>query len=67
MVQNELIIYTKAEKRFRIIQRGLHALDTYIKMDELLVRKTLHNMKKSLNTLPHFHNSSILQLNRFSI
>lgn len=31
LVQNELIIYTKAEKRFRITQRGFHALDTYIK------------------------------------
>lgn len=44
LVQNELIIYTKAEKRFRITQRGFHALDMYTKMDELLVRRTLHKM-----------------------
>ena len=42
LVQNELIVYRKEEKKFRITQRGFHTLDTYIKMDELLVRKTLH-------------------------
>jgi len=44
LVQNELIIYAKMEKRFRITQRGLHALDTYAKIDDLLVRKALHKM-----------------------
>lgn len=47
LVQNELIVYIKDEKRFRITQRGLHALDTYTKMDELLGRKTLHNVMKT--------------------
>jgi predicted transcriptional regulator len=42
--KNELIIYAKTEKRFRITQRGLHALDTYAKIDDLLVRKALHKM-----------------------
>jgi predicted transcriptional regulator len=48
LIQHELIIYIKEEKRFRITQLGLHALDTYTKMDNLLVRKTLlKTIKKS--------------------
>ena len=44
LVQHDLVVYRKEEKRFRITQRGIHALDTYTKMDDLLVRKTLHKI-----------------------
>jgi predicted transcriptional regulator len=37
LVENEVIVYKKDEKRFRITQRGLHILDMYAKMDELLI------------------------------
>ena len=47
LVQIELIIYEKEEKKFRITQQGLHALDTYARLDELLVRNTLHNFIKT--------------------
>jgi predicted transcriptional regulator len=47
LVQNELIIYTKTEKRFRVTQRGLCAIDTYTKLDELLVRKTQHKIMQT--------------------
>jgi predicted transcriptional regulator len=50
LVQNDLIFYTKTERRFRITQRGLHALDMYTKMDELLVRNTSH---KNMETTQH--------------
>jgi hypothetical protein len=46
-VQNEVIVYRKEEKRFRISQRGVRVLDTYIKIDELLIRKTMHEMEKT--------------------
>jgi len=46
LVQNEVIIYGNEEKRFRISQRGLRILDMYAKMDELLILKTTHKMKK---------------------
>lgn len=51
LVQHDLVVYRKEEKRFRITQRGIHALDTYTKMDDLLVRKTLHKM---MNRSEHF-------------
>jgi hypothetical protein len=44
---NEVIDYRKDEKRFTISERGLHILDTYAKMDELLIRKTMYKMKKT--------------------
>jgi predicted transcriptional regulator len=44
VVQHELIVYSKEEKRFRITSRGIQALDMYTKMDELLGRKTPHKM-----------------------
>ena len=47
LVQNELIVYRKEEKKFRITPRGLYAVDVYTKMDELLRRKTLHNTMKT--------------------
>ena len=34
LVQNELIVYRKDQKRFRITQRGIQALDLYTKMNE---------------------------------
>ena len=52
LVQHELIAYRKEEKRFRITQRGLHALDTYIKIDELLIRKTLHKRSEYFVSFP---------------
>jgi predicted transcriptional regulator len=47
LVQNELITYKKDEKRFKITQRGIYAVDLYAKMDELLGRKILHNVMKT--------------------
>jgi predicted transcriptional regulator len=47
LVQNEAIVYRKEEKRFRISQRGVRVLDTYTKIDELLIRKTMHEMEKT--------------------
>lgn len=41
LVQIGFIIYNKEEKRFRTTQLGFHALNTYTKMDELLVRRTM--------------------------
>jgi predicted transcriptional regulator len=38
LVQIKLIIYEREEKKFRITQQGLHALDIYAKLDELLVQ-----------------------------
>ena len=37
MVQNELIVYIKEEKRFKITEYGMHALDLCDEMDKLLV------------------------------
>ncbi|MGE5661395.1 MAG: winged helix-turn-helix domain-containing protein [Ignavibacteriales bacterium] len=52
LIQQGLIGYRKEEKRFRITQRGFHALDIYIKMDELLVRKTLHKRPEYFASFP---------------
>ncbi len=46
LVQHDLIAYSREEKRFRLTQRGIHVLDTYAMMDELLVRKTTHKVTK---------------------
>ena len=37
MIQNELIVYIKEEKIFKITQHGMHALELYDEMDKLLV------------------------------
>jgi predicted transcriptional regulator len=37
MVQNNLIIYVKEEKIFKITEYGMHALKLYGEMDKLLV------------------------------
>jgi predicted transcriptional regulator len=47
LVQIDLVIYEKEEKKFRITQQGLRALDTYAGVGELLVRNTLHNIIKT--------------------
>jgi predicted transcriptional regulator len=52
LIQLSLISYIKEEKRFRITQQGFHALDTYTKMDELLVRKTLRKRPEYFASFP---------------
>jgi predicted transcriptional regulator len=52
LIQQGLIGYKKEEKRFKITQRGFHVLDLYIKMDELLVRKTLHKRPEYFASFP---------------
>jgi predicted transcriptional regulator len=37
MIQNELIIYIKEEKTFKITDYGMHFLKLYDEMDKLLV------------------------------
>ena len=37
MIQNKLIVYVKEEKKFRIAEYGMHALELYDEMDKLLV------------------------------
>jgi hypothetical protein len=37
MVQNELIIYVKEEKMFKITEYGVHVLELYGEMDKLLI------------------------------
>jgi predicted transcriptional regulator len=37
MIQNELIVYVKEEKKFKITEYGMHALKLYDEMDKLLV------------------------------
>ena len=37
MVQNELIIYVKEEKIFKITEYGIHLLELYGEMDKLLI------------------------------
>ena len=37
MIQNKLIMYVKEEKIFEITEYGIHALDLYDEIDELLV------------------------------
>jgi len=54
LVQNELIVYRKEEKRFRMTQRGICAADMYAKMDELLGRKTQHNVTKTIKYVTSF-------------
>lgn len=54
LVQNELIVYRKEEKKFRMTQRGIHAVDKYTKMDELLGRKTRHNKTKTIEYVTSF-------------
>ena len=54
LVQNELIVYRKEEKKFRMTQRGIHAVNMYTKMDELLGRKTRHNMTKTIEYVTSF-------------
>jgi predicted transcriptional regulator len=41
LVQIGLISYNKEEKKFKMMEPGAHALFTYVKMDELLVRRTI--------------------------
>ena len=53
-MQNELIVYRKEEKKFRMTQRGIHAVDKYTKMDELLGRKTRHNKTKTIEYVTSF-------------
>jgi predicted transcriptional regulator len=52
LIQQGLISYRREEKRFSITQQGFHALDTYTKMDELLVRKTLHKRPEYFASFP---------------
>jgi predicted transcriptional regulator len=52
LIQQGLIAYRKEEKRFRVTQQGFHALDMYIKMDELLVRKTRHKRPEYFASFP---------------
>ena len=54
LVQNELIVYRKDQKRFRITQRGIQALDLYTKMNQLLARKTQHNAMKTTEYVTSF-------------
>jgi predicted transcriptional regulator len=37
MIQNELIVYIKEEKTFRITQHGMHVLELNDEMDKLFV------------------------------
>ena len=53
LIQNELVVYVKADKRFRITSQGHHALDTYDKLDELLVRIPKHKVIK----VPEYNSS----------
>ena len=46
LLLHDLVVYSKEEKRFRITRQGIYALDMYTKIDELLVRRTLHKMTK---------------------
>lgn len=52
LVQDELIFYRKEENRFRITLKGLHALEIYIKLDELLVRKTPNKVLEFISEFP---------------
>jgi hypothetical protein len=45
-----ILLYHRG-KRFRITQRGIPALNTYTKIDDLWVRKTLH---KTMNRSERF-------------
>ena len=54
LVQNELIVYRKEVKKFRMTQRGIHAVDKYTEMVELLGRKTRHNMTKTIEYVTSF-------------
>ena len=37
MIQNELIVYIKEEKTFKITEYGMHVLKLYDEMDKLFV------------------------------
>jgi predicted transcriptional regulator len=37
MLKNELIVYVKEEKTFKITEYGIHVLELYDEMDKLLV------------------------------
>jgi predicted transcriptional regulator len=37
MIQNELIVYVKEDKTFKITEYGIHVLELYDEMDKLLV------------------------------
>jgi predicted transcriptional regulator len=37
MIQNELILYVKEDKTFKITEYGIHVLELYDEMDKLLV------------------------------
>jgi predicted transcriptional regulator len=51
LVQTELIIYEKEEKKFRITEQGVHALDMYTKLDELLIPDTSKLESTSISKL----------------
>ena len=48
LVQNGLTIYSNKEKKFKMALPGMLALDKYIKMEELLVRRTF-NIERSIH------------------
>jgi predicted transcriptional regulator len=54
LVQNELIVYNKEKKKFRMTQRGILAANVYSKMDDLLSRKTRINMTKAIGYIIAF-------------
>jgi predicted transcriptional regulator len=41
MLKNELIVYVKEEKTFKITEYGIHTLELYDEMDKLLVTTRL--------------------------
>jgi predicted transcriptional regulator len=55
LVQQDLITYRTEDSSFRITPLGLQALDMYVKLDELLARKSLHRAIKGQNTFLHSH------------
>ena len=57
-----ILLYHKGN-RFRITQRGIHALDTYTKIDDLLVRKTLHKTMNRSERFGPFHKISSIMWN----
>ena len=54
LIQHELIVYKKEEKKFRMTQRGICAVDTYAKMDELLGRIRRENVTKTIEYVASF-------------
>jgi predicted transcriptional regulator len=47
LIECDLIGYIAKEKRFKITLRGIHALEAYNKMDELLVEKQVSKKMES--------------------